>query len=129
MANIAHSNYACSMEHLKNGKLSDRLVQFIVKGRLQIAETNVLLQKMYPDVYGKACRLCRNPHDTISHVLNGCMEFKKNYMERHNRIVDILVETIKKYNQTMKMYKESFVTVDLVQGDTEEEIQMRDYFQ
>ena len=114
------------MEHLKNGKLSDRLVHFIVKARLQIAETNVLLQKMYPETYGKWCKICRNPHDTISHVLNGCMEFKLNYIERHNRIVNIICEAIRKCNQNVTMYKEKIITADLINDDNE--LQITDYF-
>ena len=31
LANLCHANYSCSKEHLKNGKLSDRLVHFISK--------------------------------------------------------------------------------------------------
>ena len=126
LANLPHSNYSCSMEHLKNGKLSDKLVDFVVKARLQITETNVLLQKMYPEVYGKCCRICRNPYDTISHVLNGCMEFKLNYMQRHNRIVRIIHEAINKYNQQVVSYEEKIITADLINDDGE--LQFIDYF-
>ena len=121
-----HANYSCSMEHLKNGKLSDKLVNFVVKARLQITETNVLLQKMYPQAYTKCCRICRNPYDTISHVLNGCMEFKLNYMQRHNRIVDIVHEAIKKHNPNVALYKEKIITADFINDD--EELQFTDYF-
>ena len=126
LANLSHTDYSCTMEHLKNGKLSDRLVQFIVKARLQIAETNVLLQKMYPETYGKCCKICKNPYDTISHVLNGCMEFKLNYTQRHNRIVDIVFEAVHKYNQTIVLYKEKIVIVNLISDDNE--LQIIDYF-
>ena len=128
LADLQHANYKCSMEHLKNGKLSDKLVQFVIKGRLQITETNVLLAKMYPDSYGKRCKICKNPHDTISHVLNGCMEFRANYSKRHNRVVDLVCETIEKYNPTLNMYRERIVTANLVKGD-DDEIQLIDYFQ
>ena len=126
LANLHHTNYSCSMEHLRNGKLSDKLVNFVVKARLQIAETNVLLQKMYPEVYAKYCKICRNPNDTISHVLNGCMEFKLNYMQRHNRIVHIIHEAINKYNQHVVSYEEKVITADLINDDGE--LQLTDYF-
>ena len=81
------------------------IVQIIVKARLQIAETNVLLHKMYSYTYWKLCTICRIPHDTISRVLNGCMEFRLDYAKSHNRIIDIIFEAIYKYNQALALYK------------------------
>ena len=82
--NLDYVDMDCSIEHLKNSKLSDRMAQFIVKARLQICETNSQLHTMYPDIHGRSCRLCQNPSDTISHVLNGCMSFQDAYSNRHN---------------------------------------------
>ena len=85
-------------------------------------------QCMYVETYGKWCKICRNPHDTISHVLNGCMEFKLNYIEmhKHNNIANIICEAIRKYHQTVTMYKEKIITVDLISDDNE--LQITDYF-
>ena len=102
------------------------IVQIIVKARLQIAETNVLLHKMYSYTYWKLCTICRIPHDTISHVLNGCMEFRLDYAKSHNRIIDIIFEAIYKYNQALALYKTNIVTADLINMD--DELQMTDYF-
>ena len=46
LADLEKTDYACSMEHLKNGDLSDDLTKFITKVRLQIAESNSLLHVM-----------------------------------------------------------------------------------
>ena len=37
---------------------------------------------------------CNNQSETVSHVLNGCMEFKNLYVARHNRIVKLMGEQI-----------------------------------
>ena len=77
----------CSQEIYNNNSLADKLVKFVTKARLQIAETNTFLHLCYPNSYQKRCPRCNNPSKTISHVLNGCMEFKNLYVARHNRIV------------------------------------------
>ncbi len=50
-------------------------------------ECNSLLHHYYPQVYAKTCLLCHNPSDTVSHVLNGCMNFCNMYSS-HNRMVN-----------------------------------------
>ena len=84
----------CSQEIYKNNSLADKLVKFVTKARLQIAETNTFLHLRYPNFYQKRCPRCNNPSETISHVLNGCTEFKNLYVARHNRIVKLIGEQI-----------------------------------
>ena len=63
--------------------------QFIYKCRVQLLGYNSLLHRYYPHVYPKSCLLCRNPYDTVSHVLNGCINFEDMYYSRrHDRIVN-----------------------------------------
>ena len=56
------------------------------------------------------------------------MEFKLNYIERHNRIVNIICEAIRKCNDNVTMYihKEKIITADLISDDNE--LQITDYF-
>ena len=83
-----------SQEIYKNNSLADKLVKFVTKARLQIAETNTFLHLCYPNYYQKRCPRCNNPSEIISHVLNGCIEFKNLYVARHNKIVKLIGEQI-----------------------------------
>lgn len=88
----------CSQEIFKNNSLPEKLVKFVTKARLQIAETNTFLHLCYPNAYQKRCPRCSNPSETISHVLNGCMEFKNFYVRRHNKILKLIEEQIAVHN-------------------------------
>ena len=57
----------------------------------------------------KHCRVCNHPHDTVSHILNGCTRFYLHYQKRHNRIVDIIYEKIKSANKYCKIFKDSII--------------------
>ena len=98
----------------------------IPRSLLMIDESNSLLHVMYPQI-DKSCPLCKNPYDTISHVANGCMQFRNNYTARHNRIVNILQTEIKKYNKSFVIHREKNVSSDLIVND--DEIQFANIFQ
>ena len=93
---------------LKNHKLSDDIVSFICRGRLQLLQTNSLLHIYYN--VGKSCRLCNHPFDTASHVLNGCTRIREVYQKRHNRIVDLIHEKIKNANNESTVLKDRVLT-------------------
>ena len=65
-----------SSSHLVNFHLSDNLVKFVLKARLQLLECNSLLHTYYPGTYPKSCSRCCFYADTVSHALNGCRESK-----------------------------------------------------
>ena len=83
-----HADMSLSNQHLVLLGLSDRMVQFVVKGRLQLLETQCMLNIYYPDLHTKSCPSCHHPTDTTSHVLNGCMTHRQHYIARHDRTVD-----------------------------------------
>ena len=85
-----HVDFRLSNSFLSNHKLSDSLLSFICRGRLQLLQCDSLLHIYYPETYTKSCKICRNPSDTASHILNGCTQFKGLYQERHNRIVNLI---------------------------------------
>ena len=87
MLNTLCIDYQMSNCYLSNPAITDNLVKFIYKCRMQLLGCNSLLHRYYPRVYPKSCPLCRNPYDTVSHVLNGCMNFQDMYSTRHDRIV------------------------------------------
>ena len=87
--------------------VSDKLVQFIVKGRLQLLETQAMLATYYPTVHDKKCPACGFTPDTTSHVLGSCRAFRTMYIERHDRTVDHIHDQIMKctghkHNQILK---------------------------
>ena len=59
--------------YLTNSAITDNLVKFIYKCRMQLLACNSLLHRYYPRVYPKSCLLCWNPYDTVSHVLKGIL--------------------------------------------------------
>ena len=87
-----------SSSYLSNHKLSDDIVSFVSRGRLQLRQCNSLLH-LYYDI-PKHCKLCDFPSDTVSHILNGCQKLKNMYQQRHNRIVNLIYQKIKAKNMS-----------------------------
>ena len=94
---IDFADMSLSCQHLRLLGLSDRLIQFVVKGRLQLLETQSMLYIYYPNLHTKRCPSCNHPTDTTSHVLNGCMTHRQCYIQRHDRSVDHI------HNELLKM--------------------------
>ena len=109
----------CSQEIYKNNSLADKLVKFLTKARLQIAETNTFLHFCYPNFYQKRCPRCNNPSKTISHVLNGCMEFKNLYVARHNRIVKLIGEQIAADKLDFRIHCDKIVKPEMFVNESE----------
>jgi hypothetical protein len=70
--------------------------RFIHKARLCLTPTNS--RSFYNDAQG--CRRCSNELESLSHVLNCCLSHRKNWMTKHNNIVNNLVDIIRKNNPT-----------------------------
>ena len=47
----------CSQEIYKNNSLADKLVKFVTKAHLQIAETNTFLHLCYPNSYQEVSKM------------------------------------------------------------------------
>ena len=92
--------------YLQNPKLHDKLVSFVVKGRLQLLPCQSLLNIYYPHLHNKGCKLCPHPTENASHVLNGCPRFRDAYQDRHNRIVDILKDKVQHFNTDASILKD-----------------------
>ena len=100
LARADEIDYALSSSHLTNLHLSDKIVQFVTKGRLQLLECNTLLHTYYPATYSKSCSRCGYASETVSHILNGCAENKNSIQKRHDRIVDIVRRNIASVDTT-----------------------------
>ena len=109
----------CSQEIYKNNSLADKLVKFVTKARLQIAETNTFLHLCYPNSNQKRCPRCNNPSETISPVLNGCMEFKNLYVTRHNRIVKLIGKQIAADKLDFKIHCDKIVKPEMLVNESE----------
>ena len=73
--------------------LSDSVVQFIFKARLQLLMCNSLLHVYYPNV-SRHCSRCGFFTETVSHILNGCPHNKSAIQNRHNRIANIVSKAV-----------------------------------
>jgi hypothetical protein len=107
-------NHVLSTKFISNLALSDDIVKFIFKSRLQLLECNSLLHKYYPNTYPKTCRLCNNPSDTVSHIMNGCMHFKNIYVARHDRIVAHIRDEIMRLHPHVDIFCDQPITGDLL---------------
>ena len=111
------ADHKLSSAFLQNTKLKDSVVRFVVRGRQQLLQCNSLLAIYYPQRYSRSCTLCNHPHDTVSHVLNGCTKYQRMYQARHNRLVDLICKNLPQTN-SCTVYKDRVVTPQLFQSDT-----------
>ena len=86
-------DYKLSAAFLDNHKISDDIVSFVCRGRLQLLQCNSLMHIYYKTP--RFCKLCNHPYENVSHVLNGCRELKNIYSKRHNRLIDLIHDKIK----------------------------------
>ena len=98
-----------SSPHLCNLKLSDTLVKFVVKARLQLIECNVVMHTYYPTEYNRECDRCGFHSDTLSHILNGCPESSDAIKSRHNRVMNIVARVVSEANGTSRVSVDSLV--------------------
>ena len=108
LARVENIDHSLSCSHLVNLHLTDNLIRFIIKAKLQLAECNSLLHTYYPATYRKSCSRCGFHSDTISHVLNGCRESKNAIQKRHNRIVNMVSKNLSETNVG------SYITTDRI---------------
>lgn len=106
-----------SSSYLTNPKLSDVLVKFVAKARVQLTETNSQLHLYYPGDYPRSCDRCGFHSDTLSHVLNGCQESRNAIQSRHNRIMNILAKTVREINTSCAISVDSTVKPEMFNSD------------
>ena len=96
-----------SSAFLKNHKLKDDIISFVIRGRLQLLQCNSLMHTYFHT--SKACDQCDFYTETVSHILNGCKAMKNIYQKRHNRIVDMLYIKLTSKNPNVKIIKDSII--------------------
>ena len=93
---IDNADMSVSNQHLVNLDISDKLTQFVTKGRLQLLETQSMLSIYYPNLHNKRCPACDFSPDTTSHIMSSCPAFRNMYIERHDRAVNHLYDQLKR---------------------------------
>ena len=116
--NTSGIDYQISNHYLSKTELSDNLVKFILKCRLQLLECNSLLNLYYPQAYQNACPLCNNQSDTVSHILNGCMDFRNMHIRRHDRIVNHIHQEITRHQPNLTVYNNCIVTANMFSSES-----------
>ena len=81
---------------LYNWNISDSLVKFCLKARLNILPTEYT-KFLWNKENNPICTLCRFKPEYMSHVLNGCNVLNNFYSRRHDRIVDKFADELKLY--------------------------------
>lgn len=81
-----------------NWSISDVLISFTVKARLNILPTNFTLHIWDRDK-DPSCSLCHHPSESMAHLLNSCPKFKNFRSRRHDRLVSKLFDFIKGNSQ------------------------------
>ena len=92
-------NWKATQAIFNNQKSHDKLFEFTIKARLQLLNCNSLLHIYFPHIHNKRCNTCNNPHETVSHILNGCTVLRDAYTNRHNRILDLIHQKVQTYNK------------------------------
>ena len=103
-----------------NWLVSDDLVKFLVKARLNILPTN-FTKYIWNRENDPKCSFCNYKTESIAHVLNGCMKvFKNFYSRRHDRIVDKIHSVIKDLDLNCESFNNK--CVDTILPDFKREI-------
>ncbi|KAI2653013.1 Retrovirus-related Pol polyprotein from type-2 retrotransposable element R2DM [Labeo rohita] len=96
LACLSSADHSVSHSFLKNTALSEDIVIFTVKARLQ-----VLTYKTQPFYLVSTTQVPHCLHhtkeqitETLPHILNGCHAYKGMYIARHDRIVKLIVKDI-----------------------------------
>jgi hypothetical protein len=110
LARVTNVDHSLSSSHLTNLHLSDALVKFIIKARLQLLECNARLHTYYPEAVPQQCPRCGFFIETVSHLLNGCPKSKNSIQNRHNRVLDIIHRAVRDSNQGADIILDSPVT-------------------
>ena len=87
-------------------RMSDKMVKFVLKGRLNQLPTGELLDKQTPNGPRHVCQKCNDANltDSLMHRLNGCRSTRNTMTVRHNAVQNIIHKAItNKYRVPVKI--------------------------
>ena len=126
IARANNINHRLSNQHLVNLRISDNLVKFVVKARLQLLECNTILHLYDPATWQKQCSRCGFRSETVSHIINGCSYNKSAIQKRHNRIAEIITRNVAEVNLGATVLHDQHVTPShFVEGRDEAFVDVR----
>ena len=76
-------------------KLSDSLVKFILRARMNQIPCNQLIHMWNKD-HDKRCSMCNERTESMARLMNSCRNYKDLYSLRHDRFVEFLGQKIRK---------------------------------
>ena len=118
LACLSCADHSVSHSFFKNTALSEDIVTFTVKARLQVLPTRLNLSIWFPLTQVPHClhHTTEQITETLPHILNGCHVYKGMYIARHDRIVDLIVKDVSKHlSPSVKIYKHSSVKASMFQ--------------
>ena len=86
-------------------RMSDKMVKFVLKGRLNLLPTGELLDKRNPNAPQHVCPKCHDAthKDSLMHRLNGCRATMNQMTVRHNAVQKVIKDEISnKYRVPVK---------------------------
>lgn len=86
---VSHTIYS-------NATISEEILTFCVKARLQVLPTKYNLSLWFPSSHYPLC-LQHNPPqhlESVALIMNSCSSFKELYTARHDRLVDLIAAQI-----------------------------------
>ena len=89
-------------------KLSDSLVKFILRARMNQIPCNQLIHMWNKD-HDKRCSMCNERTESMAHLMNSCRDYKDLYSRRHDRVVEFLGQKIQKKNSTSMLFVNKMV--------------------
>ncbi len=126
LALLQSADHSVSHSVLMNCSISEDILIFMIKARLQCLPTMYNLSIWYPSKYNSYCLLHENQQDneTVAHILNGCCCYKGLYVSRHDRLVDLIVKDLKTIHKDSQIYQHTTVELNWLCHNTYN----RDYF-
>lgn len=113
LALLQFADHSVSHSVLTNFSISDDILIFMIKARLQCLPTKYNLATWYPSKHKPYCILhpIQQENETVAHILNGCYNYKGLYVARHDRLVDLVAKDLQKVicGHDSKIYKHSTV--------------------
>ena len=104
LIDIPGANYLLSQNIYRNYKIKDDLISFWYKAKHNVLPCNYTLSIWYPG-QSPACAMDGYRLESMSHILNGCTEFRNNYVARHDRIIEKISSEIPRKSQIVYINK------------------------
>ena len=85
-----------------SSKMSEKMMRFVLKGRLNLLPTGELKDKIDPQNAPHRCPKCNNGtlKDSLMHELNGCVAIRNKLTRRHNAVQNVLKKEIENKYKT-----------------------------